>query len=83
MKNHAIRRHSVAWTDLSPAQRLAVMVAAVIQVALLIAALQDIRKRSSDELRGSKGMWAAISFINFVGPLAYFLWGRQPDSGAP
>jgi hypothetical protein len=33
--------------------------------------------RPSDQLRGSKATWTAESFVNFVGPLAYFAFGRK------
>jgi hypothetical protein len=33
-------------------------------------------------VRGSKLYWAAATFVNFVGPLAYFLFGRRRDTGA-
>ena len=82
MKHPLAKRH-IAWSDLSPSQRLATVLAATLQIALLVAALVDIAQRPAKAIRGSKGMWAAIAFINFVGPLAYFLWGRQPDSDAP
>ena len=47
------------------------------QVGLLIAALVDLRRRPADQLRGSKAMWTAVSFVNFAGPLAYFVFGRR------
>ncbi len=71
---------SITWKDLSPVQRLSVVLAAIVQVVLLIAALQDIYKRPAEEIRGSKGAWTAISFINFIGPAAYFTWGRKPPA---
>jgi hypothetical protein len=71
------RRSKKRWSDLSTEQRAAVAVAAVIQVGLLSAALADLRRRPSDQVKGSKGMWVALSFVNFVGPLAYFAFGRR------
>jgi hypothetical protein len=49
----------------------------LIQVALLAAALIDIRRRSADELNGSKRLWTLAAFVNFIGPLAYFIFGRK------
>jgi len=60
-------------------QRAGVVLAGIIQIALLVAALRDIRKRDAEELRGSKMMWGAISFINFIGPITYFALGRKPQ----
>jgi len=65
------------WSDLTPAQRGAISVAAVVQVALLVAALVDLRRRPARKVRGSKALWTAASFVNYVGPIAYFLFGRR------
>jgi hypothetical protein len=80
-QHHHIKRHHYDCRELTPVLRVAVTVAAAIQLVLLLAALLDIRKRAAGELRGSKGMWVAISFVNFIGPIAYFLWGRKAASG--
>jgi hypothetical protein len=45
----------------------------VVQIALLVAALADIRRRPADNINGSKKLWVGLSFINFVGSIAYFL----------
>jgi phospholipase D-like protein len=75
------RRSKKSWSDLSPAQRFLTVVAGVIQISLLVAALVDLRRRPADQVRGSKAMWAALSFVNFFGPLAYFKFGRSPGPG--
>jgi len=72
------RRKKKSWSDLTPAQRSLTIVAGVVQVGLLVAALADIRRRPSDQVRGSRPMWVALSFVNFIGPLAYFRFGRRP-----
>ena len=47
-------------------------------LGLLAAALADIKRRPATQIRGSKRMWIALSFINWVlGPLAYFIFGRR------
>jgi phospholipase D-like protein len=65
------------WSELSTEQRAAVVGAALVQVGLLGAALRDLRRRRSAQVNGSRAMWAALSFVNFVGPLAYFAFGRR------
>ena len=65
------------WTDLSPAQKTGVIILGAIQITLLIAALWDIRQRPAEAINGSKTAWTLISFINFFGPLAYFVLGRK------
>ncbi len=59
-----------------PARRRGITVVAIVQVALLLAALRDIRRRPADEIRGPRLLWALVSFVNFVGPLSYFKFGR-------
>ena len=63
--------------DLSPPQRAAIGAAGVVQIALLVAALLDLRRRPARKVRGDKRLWAAASFVNYVGPLAYFVYGRR------
>jgi Phospholipase_D-nuclease N-terminal len=49
----------------------------VVQLGLLVAALGDIYRRPAEEIRGAKPLWAAAAFVNFVGPVSYFLFGRR------
>lgn len=66
-----------SWDDLSPVQRAGVGVLGVVQVGLLVAAQIDLTRRSDEQVNGPKPLWRAITFINFVGPLAYFAFGRR------
>jgi hypothetical protein len=68
-------KHS--WSRLGARQRVAIVVGAVGQLVLLGAALRDLRRRPADQIRGTKPMWVALSFVNYVGPLAYFVFGRR------
>lgn len=52
-------------------------VAGVLQVGLLLAAEVDLARRPADQVRGSKMAWRAVCLVNFVGPIAYFVWGRR------
>jgi hypothetical protein len=65
---------------LSGRQQAAIAAAAVVQAALAAATLWDLRRRPRAEVRGSKRLWAAAAFVNFVGPLAYFTVGRRRGS---
>jgi hypothetical protein len=65
------------WSDLTCGGRRGVLVAGAVQVALQGAALWDLRHRSDAELRGSRWWWVAASFVNFLGPVAYFAAGRR------
>jgi hypothetical protein len=74
------RRPSI-WRGLDSAldstQRRWIVVVGVVQVALQVAALVDLRRRSEAELNGSERVWVMLSSVNFVGPIAYFLAGRR------
>ena len=65
------------WSDMGKKQQLSVIVGGAVQVALLVAALVDIKRRPVELIRGSKALWVGLSFINYVGPLAYFILGRK------
>jgi hypothetical protein len=65
------------WQDLTLAQQVAITVAGTVQFLLLAAALWDIRHRAADEVNGSKQVWTAVAFVNFIGPIAYFVFGRK------
>ena len=50
----------------------------LIQLGLLIAALIDLSKR--ENIRGPKWMWVlVILFINIIGPIVYFILGREEE----
>jgi Phospholipase_D-nuclease N-terminal len=69
------------WQDLTPRQRATVLAVASVQLSLAATAWADLATRPAQEVNGSKARWAAIIAINFVGPLAWFRWGRRPSSG--
>jgi hypothetical protein len=74
-RGRAARRRS--WKDLDRDQRRAVMVLGTVQVTLMAAALADLARRPAAAVRGRRGAWAAACFVNFAGPIAYFLFGRR------
>jgi hypothetical protein len=68
------------WSDLSERNRRLVVVGAVLEGALKIAALIDLKRRPAIEIRGRKWIWATVvTLVNSVGvvPLAYLLFGRR------
>jgi hypothetical protein len=71
------QRKKQRWEDLPSGQRRAIMGAAVVQITLMLAALIDLRRRPAKEIHGPKLAWVAASFVNFIGPLSYFAFGRK------
>lgn len=65
-----------SWNEISVVNRWRIAVLGLAQLALQFVALRDLVKRPATEVRGSKGAWAAASFLNFLGPLAYLAFGR-------
>jgi hypothetical protein len=68
------------WSELGPLQQIAVITLSLVQIGLLLAALWDIRRRADAQINGSKALWIAAAFINFIGPIAYFSFGRKPPT---
>jgi hypothetical protein len=68
------------WSDLSQRQRRLLIGGAVVEGALKIAALTDLRRRPPAQIRGPKAGWATgLVLANSAGvvPIAYFLFGRR------
>ncbi len=66
------------WKDLSDRQQTAVLVAASVQLSLAATAWTDLATRPAALVNGRKAVWAAVIGVNFLGPVAYFAWGRHP-----
>jgi hypothetical protein len=65
-----------SWNEISVVNRWRIAVLGLAQLALQFVALRDLVKRPAADIHGSKSAWAAASFLNFLGPLAYLVFGR-------
>lgn len=65
------------WKELPAEKRSAITVAGVVQLVLLVLAQRDISKKPAAQIRGPKGLWRLATLINFIGPIAYFAFGRR------
>ena len=65
------------WNALSEQQRGAVILAGVAQVALMLFAQGNLLGSPRERVRGPKWAWFFGNLVNFVGPIAYFLFGRK------
>ena len=67
------------WNDLRPRTRRLLIAGAGLEGILKVAALIDLKRRPSSEVRGPKRAWALAMVINSAGaiPIAYFAFGRR------
>ena len=65
------------WSELTKGQQTAVVVLGSAQMALAVTAWTDLARRPAREVNGRKGVWAAAIAVNWIGPLAWFRWGRR------
>jgi hypothetical protein len=65
------------WRELSPREQTAVLTLASVQLSLAATAWADLARRPAVDVNGGKLRWALLIAINFVGPVAYFRWGRR------
>lgn len=71
-------RRKRRWRDLPKGTRRGLGIAASVQFALFASALVDLLRRPSAQVRGGrKWAWLPVLFVNFVGPIAYLLFGRR------
>jgi hypothetical protein len=68
------------WSDLSERTRRLLIVTAVAEGILKLAALIDLKRRPASQVRGAKWLWAtvlaAVSSAGVV-PISYFIFGRR------
>lgn len=75
-KTRAARKKKT-WKEMSTSGKVATIFTAIVQVSLLVAAQRDIARRPAELINGPKAAWRAASFINFIGPMGYFVFGRK------
>ncbi|MAU80969.1 PLD nuclease N-terminal domain-containing protein [Gordonia sp. Z-3] len=68
------------FSQLPPESRALIIVGAIVQFALQGAALRDLKRRPAEQVKGPKPLWVALSFLNYFGPIAYFVVGRKSQS---
>lgn len=70
-------RRKKKWSELAPLQKIVIILMGFLQFTLLGLAIFDLSKRTPEQLNGSKPMWSVLVFINYFGPIAYFIFGRK------
>ena len=72
----ALRRKK-RWSEFSRRQRQAILVGAALEIVMTKIALRDLVRRPKGQVRGPKAAWALALFVQPVGPISYFLFGRR------
>jgi hypothetical protein len=70
-------RSRAKFSELSRRRQAGIGVLGIVQLGLLIAAERDIQRRPQTLIRGPKTRWRLLCLINFLGPVAYFSFGRR------
>ncbi|AZG46963.1 PLDc N-terminal domain-containing protein [Gordonia insulae] len=65
------------FSQLPARSRASIIVGAIVQFILQGAALRDIKRRPAAQIKGPKPLWVGLSFVNYFGPIAYFVFGRK------
>ncbi|HCU91695.1 MAG TPA: hypothetical protein DHU96_02610 [Actinobacteria bacterium] len=68
------------WSDLSERTRKLLIIGAVAEGILRLAALIDIKRRPASQIRGRKWIWASlVAVVSSAGmvPISYFVFGRR------
>lgn len=73
-----VQRHT-AWRDLPVRWRKGIVAAGIVQGILALTAWRELFRRPATRVNGPKPLWALAIAVNFVGPIAYFRWGRRHD----
>jgi hypothetical protein len=74
------------WSDLSGRTRRLIIVGAVGEGILKVAALIDMKRRPASQIRGPKWVWAVLmTVVGSAGilPVSYFLVGRKQPASQP
>lgn len=66
-----------SWSELRPSTRAAVVVGSLVEAVVTTVALRDLRRRPANAVRGPKLLWALVTFVQPVGPIAYLTVGRR------
>ncbi|WP_116953064.1 PLDc N-terminal domain-containing protein [Jiangella endophytica] len=65
------------WSDLTTAQRTAIVALGTAELVLTALAAADLARRPSTQVRGPKALWWPALAVQPTGPIAYLVWGRR------
>lgn len=70
-------KNKKSWGEMPWWQKVLTVNLTMIQLGLFAIAWIDLSRREPDQVNGSKLLWRAALFINYVGPIAYLTKGRK------
>ncbi len=71
-----------SWSELSDAQKTAILVVGSIELSLTATALVDLARRPAEQVRGRKALWVLGILVQPVGPVVYLAWGAHRPATA-
>ena len=71
-----------SWSELSDAQKTAILVVGSTELALTATALVDLARRPAAQVRGRKGLWVLGILVQPIGPVVYLAWGAHRPATA-
>ena len=77
MSRPAAPGHPRRGLPTSPAARFAMGTFVVAELAAKTCMLIEVLRRPQEELKGPRWAWVLAAFVNTLGPLAWFGWGRR------
>lgn len=70
------------WSERSKGSRRLIVGLGIVEVALLVATLADLKRRPAAQIKGPRWMWTGLAFVNIIGPVSYFAFGRRRQIGS-
>ncbi|BAU95897.1 hypothetical protein N24_1635 [Corynebacterium suranareeae] len=65
------------WLDLPTELRFPLIFAVVAEFATKVSVWVSLKNRAPEKVRGPKWMWFLLTFLNGVGPAAYWAFGKK------
>jgi hypothetical protein len=75
-----LSRKKRRWSDFTRQQQTAIVLGAIAELIMTTIALRDLARRPATQVRGRKLPWVFAFFVQPIGPVLYFLFGRRGTS---
>lgn len=65
------------WLDLPTEYRFPLLALIIVEFASKVATWVSLSRRPVDTVRGPRWLWFLLTFVNGLGPAAYWIFGRK------